>query len=62
MEYSPFMLVLGCTLPLLGAGIAYYLFQLGLGSQGRWGNEPDYVREINKKLSCNNVETERDLL
>lgn len=63
MGYSPFMLVLGCTLPLLGAGIACYLFKLGLGSQERGKlNDPEYVREINRKLSCNNVETERDLL
>lgn len=64
MEYSLFMLALGCTLPLLGAGIACYLFNVGVGSQERWEKfkEPDYVREINTKLTCNNVETERDLL
>ena len=64
MEYSPFMLALGCMLALLGACIACYLFNVGVGAQERWEKfkEPEYVREINKKLTCNNVETERDLL
>lgn len=62
VEYSPFMLALGCTLPVLGVGITCYLVKLAVMT--RWGRrrrEPEYVRQINKKLICNRVETERDL-
>ena len=63
--YSPFMLAFGCVLPCLGAGIACYLLKLYVESHAEeWGGnkkEPEYVREINQRLSCNNVETERDL-
>lgn len=66
MGYSPFMLAVGCALPCLGAGIACYLLKLYVESHAEeWGGkkkEPEYVREINQRLSCNNVETERDLL
>ena len=66
MGYSPFMLAFDIVLPCLGAGIACYLWSLYLDShaEGRGGThtEPEYVREINDRLSCNNVETERDLL
>lgn len=64
MGYSPFLLAFGCALPCLGVGIACYLLKLYVGSHAEEGGpvrEPDYVREINKRLRCNNVETERDL-
>lgn len=66
MEYSGFILVLGCVLACLGFGLFFYLLRLGLDYlselHGRTKAEPEYVREINKRLRMNNVETERDLL
>ncbi|GFO65681.1 hypothetical protein M1B72_11325 [Geomonas paludis] len=63
MEYSGFMLVLGGVLPCLGLGLFCYLLKLLLGFKGDnlEQEEPQYVREINRKLNLNNVETERDL-
>lgn len=64
VAYSPFMLTLGCALPILGAGIAWYLLRL-FAATWKWTGrktDPDYVRDINRKLRCNRVETERDLL
>ncbi|WP_136525278.1 hypothetical protein [Geomonas ferrireducens] len=66
MGYSGVILVLGCVLPCLGLGLFCYLFKLYLDYlselRGLSKTEPEYVREINKKLYMNNVETERDLL
>lgn len=66
MGYSGFMLALGCVLPCLGIGIACYLLKVYLEflaeRRGCGDQEPEYVREINRKLNLNNVETERDLL
>lgn len=64
MGYSGIMLVLGCVLPCLGLGLFCYLFKLYLEDKSERGPEegPEYVKEINKKLYLNNVETERDLL
>ncbi|MBU5614018.1 hypothetical protein [Geomonas azotofigens] len=64
MGYSGVMLVLGGVLPCLGLGLFCYLLKLLLDFKGDScrGDEPQYVREINRKLNLNNVETERDLL
>ncbi len=66
MGYSGFILVLGCVLPCLGLGLFCYLFKLYFDYlselRGLSKTEPEYVREINKRLYMNNVETERDLL
>jgi len=65
VEYSSIMLAFGCALHTLGAGIVCYLLKLYLefSSERRGGKkkEPEYVREINRRLSFNKVETERDL-
>lgn len=64
--YSGFILVLGGALSCLGLGLLIYLFKLCMDYvtelHGVTGAEPQYVRELNKKLYQNNVETERDLL
>jgi hypothetical protein len=62
VEYSGFMLVLGGLLVCLGLGIVGYLFKVCIDWRGKLREEPQYVREINSKLSQKNVETERDLL
>ncbi|QWV95373.1 hypothetical protein KP004_09445 [Geomonas oryzisoli] len=63
MEYSGFMLVLGGVLPCLGVGLFCYLLRLLLEfkAENCSTDEPHYVREINRKLNLNDVETERDL-
>ncbi|MBU5637562.1 hypothetical protein KOM00_12570 [Geomonas sp. Red69] len=64
MEYSGFMLALGGVLPCLGLGLFCYLLRLLLEfkEDSCSGQDPQYVRDINRKLNLNNVETERDIL
>ena len=66
VDYTVFVLVFGCALYCLGAAIMYYLLRVFLEShserKSRGKREPEYVREINRRLKFNKVETERDLL
>ena len=65
MGYSEFMFMLGGVLACLGLVLFFYLLRLYLDyhseRDGGRSTEPEYVREINERLTVNNVETERDL-